>query len=171
VCGSRFTPAAEYSKQKAQVRASAHQVRRDKHTHKQVERALMRLHEGAWLQASHERMQAVQQRVRQERLLQRQAVAVEQARITAERRQEAAQELARKESLAAFARDQADMARAAVRLRTVQVLTNEKAAIHEAGKLVREHQAFERQRLNVACDGMKSAFAALTHNSIRAITT
>eukprot|EP00802_Teleaulax_amphioxeia_P026904 Tamp_28085.p1 GENE.Tamp_28085~~Tamp_28085.p1 ORF type:complete len:137 (-),score=30.59 Tamp_28085:226-636(-) len=136
-----------------------------------MNKELFRLHHGAWLRASSELLQAVQQRVQADDHLRRQAIILEGARMLASRRQQSAEENMRKAALDEFARNQADVVGEMVRHRTVQILSSALAAKVAAGKLEQEKEALDRQRFRAACARTSDAFAHHTFAAVGAVST
>lgn len=162
---------AEAKRERAAMRSAMHRVRREKHQRRQLEQELQRLHEGAWLDASHEIMQAVRNRVAYSKRQQRQTQVLEQARAKAQERHVASQLLARKAALETFAQDQAEMAKAAVHLRTYQVLTSDRAAAQSYGQLERDRHDAAKQRMLRAMEHMRAGYAHQTYLARSALST
>jgi len=167
--GAAITAAAK--RKRAVMRSALHRVRRENHQRRQLEQELQRLHEGAWLDASHEIMQAVRNRVAYSLRQQRQALVLEQACSKAQERSQAARLLARKAALETFAQDQAEMAQTAVRIRTYQVMTSDKAAAQRCAELERERHAMGRQRMLRAMEQMRAGYSHQTYLARSSLST
>lgn len=153
-----LTAAAEAKQQRAALRSAAHRTRREKHQRRQLEQELRRMHESAWLAASHEITRAVGQRVACAKRLQRQAGVLEQARSKAQHRRRAAQILAQKAALEQVAADQVEMAQAAIRAHGYQVKLSQKAAAEACLKLERDARVLQEQWMREAMEDMQCAF-------------